>query len=162
MKRYIKFLIIIIPFLLSCRERNSQYDVLAEGFTPPPPVCATASHPVYDPNTGNLVEVDIGIWFTEPFAKTLGITHIFYAGGSPVDSAGFVIDVHTDFWAVGIYSSGQFPVGDYCLKLFFGGFPIAGHPFSVVDSAGKSVIKEIARTVPTRMDLGEQRLRIGF
>ena len=117
---------------------------------------------MYDPNTGNLVGVVITLAFCEPFPKTMGITHIFYSDDAPVDSAGFVINMGIQVWQVGIYTSYQFPVGNYCLKLFFGGFPIAGFPFQVMDIAGKRVFQGVTPAVPPAPDLEGRILNIEF
>jgi hypothetical protein len=161
--RKIIFGLFIVLALVSCqREHSNPYDVLTESFTAPAPLQWCDGVPLYDPNSGYLVGVVMTFVYAEPFPKTMGITHILYESGSAVDSAGFVINCGTQVWQVGIYTSSQFPVGVYCLKLFFGGFPISGFPFQVVEIAGKRVFQGVMPTVPRTPDLEGRVMNIEF
>lgn len=162
MKRFYGLFLAVLVLMSCSRERTNPYDMLNENFTPPAPLQWCDGNPVYDPNSGYLVGVVMTFAFAEPFPKTLGITHILYDSGSAVDSAGFVINCGTLVWQVGIYTSSQFPVGVYCLKLFFGGFPIAGFPFQVVDIAGKRIFQGVTPAVPRVPDLEGRILNIEF
>jgi hypothetical protein len=162
MKRFYGLLLAAMALISCSRDRVNAYDVLNDGFTPPAPLQWCDGSPVYDPGSGYLVGVVVTLAFCEPFPKNLGITHILYAEGSAVDSAGFVINGGTQVWQVGIYTGSQFPVGIYCLKLFFGGFPIAGFPFQVVEVDGRKVFKGITAPVPVIPDPEDRVLYVQF
>ena len=57
----------------------------------------------------------------------------------------FDLEVNTGItrYAVDIY--GPYEVGDYCLKIYFGGMPIGSYPFSIVSETGRLIVEGVSR-----------------
>lgn len=74
----------------------------------------------------------------------------------------FNADVTTGItrYAVDIY--GPYEVGDYCLKIYFGGMPIGSCPFSIVDETGGLIVEGDSRYKTTSHTSNEWHYSVLF
>jgi len=159
-------LLSVIFCLLSCRERTNQFDICDDDFVspPPPPIgLAWVTQGYYDPNTGYLVGVQIEVDFVEEFERTLSITHIFYQDISERLHEDFAIKNGTTSYTIDIiYASGHFPIGSYCLKIYFAEIAIGACPFSVVAKDNHLVIEGVSEYNSLTNSSGDCRLFVSF
>jgi len=154
MRRKMAFLILGIILITACnRDRISQYDIQADNFHGPTAVNTTGGSPIYDPNSGLLVGVEVVYIFCDPFPKALGLTHILYEAGFAADSAGFVFPANTDRYTIYVYNPYGIPVGSYSVKCFFGGWPVAGFMFDVVSRGAGTEFRAKSQVTPDTLPL---------
>jgi len=127
------------------RDRTNQFDVTRKGFAAPP-CCYTWGQPVYDPHSGYLIAVQIGIEFTDPMPRTLSFDHKFICNGTDVLDFDYSVDAGANNYGIEISYGGQpFPLGDYCLKIYWGEFGYGAFVFSIVPEGGVAKFKGITR-----------------
>lgn len=143
MRRKLIILSIILLFFCYCseRQRTNQFDVTNKGFSTPTP-CYTWGSPVYDPYNGYLIGVVIGIEFTDALPRTFSFDHKFFFNGQNVLDFGQTVNSGAENYGIQIYYGGDpFPVGDYCLKIYWGEFGYGAFVFSVVPSGNATEFK---------------------
>jgi len=141
----VKLTILFLFLILACSERKrmNQFDVGSEGFATPPP-CYTWGAPVYDPYSGRLVAVRIVIEFTDELQKTLSFTHRFFFNNDMVLEIGYSVDKGSKNYGLEINYGGQpFPLGDYCLKIYWGECGYGAFVFSVVQEGDRLKFKAL-------------------
>uniref|UniRef100_A0A7V1EHU6 Uncharacterized protein n=1 Tax=candidate division WOR-3 bacterium TaxID=2052148 RepID=A0A7V1EHU6_UNCW3 len=141
----IKSIVFVLFFILTCSERKrmNQFDVGSDSFTAPPP-CYTWGAPVYDPYSGELVAVQIAIEFTDGLQRTLSFSHKFLRNSDVVLTFDYSVDAGSENYGIQISYGGEpFPLGDYCLKVYWGEFGYGAFKFSVVPEANKTRFKGI-------------------
>ncbi len=127
---------IFLPILFFCycseRQRTNQFDVTNKGFSTPTP-CYTYGSPVYDPYSGYLVAVNIYIEFTDPLPRTFSFDHKFHFNGQDILDFGWTVNSGANNYGIQIsYGGDPFPIGDYCLKIYWGEFGYGAFVFSVI------------------------------
>ncbi len=133
---------LFILFFVFCSERNrtNQYDVTSKGFAAPP-CCYTWGQPVYDPY-GYLVAVQIGIEYTDPMPKTLSFDYKFIVNGDNVLNVSYPVNEGETSFGIEIHYGGNpFPLGDYCLKIYWGEFGYGAFAFKVISTNGVAKYK---------------------
>ncbi len=151
MKRIINYLIIASIFFCFCTERKrvNQFDVTSYGFSTPPP-CYTWGSPVYDPYSGYLVGVIIAVEFTDATLRAFSFEHKFLFNGDDVLNFDYNVDAGSHNYGVQIYYGGEpFPIGDYCLKIYWGEFGYGAFVFSVITKGNATEFKGITKNGTT-------------
>lgn len=143
MKRVLYILPFIILCLVTCRERTSLFDIQDEDFIAPPHIWDTWVSEVYYDIYGQLCGVRMQIDYTDRFATDLPVYHEFYQGTSLRTEIEFIIEIGTLAYSVEVF--GQYEVGNYYLKLFYGEIPIGACYFRVVLDNGRLEIQNVSQ-----------------
>lgn len=130
MKPMIKIVILLMLFLLSCRERNSIFDPGNENFDTPPSLWYATISGVHYNNYGNIIGIDFEVCFTKEFDSKLILLHEIYRDNIVFTSTDKVVDPGTKLYTYSVFA--DYTIGSYCLEISFGGIPIGAVPFSIV------------------------------
>ena len=129
-------------------------------FVLPPPIALAWSKEAFYDTTGQLIGIRIQIDFADEFEKNLILTHMFYQDISMRTEFDLEVNTGITHYVVDIY--GPYEVGDYCLKIYFGGMPIGSCLFSVVADTGRLIVEGVSRYVTTSHTSDEWHYSVSF
>ena len=145
MKSYIKFIGLLLFFLISCRERDNMFDPGNSDYTPPPAIFqAIADSAIYNQQV-ILIGVHFTVNFVEEFETETILHNVLYeyVDSVKIEKTSFDIRMnHGDrTYDQDVYAS--YDIGIFCLTIYFGETPIGAATFAIVDQNGAMVIREV-------------------